>query len=66
MRAVPMSVVLFSLAACGTGAKVSRDDLAQSKAEYQICLAGNVQTPNKCEALHQAYEADLQAYKPGD
>ncbi|MDY0188998.1 MAG: hypothetical protein RBR16_13860 [Syntrophus sp. (in: bacteria)] len=48
---------------CGIAAKVrARNDLEASKAAYKRCLEAHPDDPSTCEALKQAYKADLKAY----
>jgi hypothetical protein len=53
------------LSGCGIAAKVNaRNDMEASKSAYKACLAHQSQDdPSSCEALRQAYEADLSAYR---
>lgn len=60
-----MAVCLAGLVgACGIAAKVNaRNDMEASKVAYKTCLAQNPQGISGCEAAHEAYEADLAAYR---
>ncbi|MDC8449181.1 MAG: hypothetical protein LV473_12580 [Nitrospira sp.] len=55
---------VLMLSGCAIAAKVrARDDMEASKAVYKRCLQEHPDDPLKCEALRQAYEADLKAFR---
>jgi hypothetical protein len=53
--------VMASLNGCGA-ANLGLRGLDSSKAAYMRCLEQNPEDPSKCDALRQAYEADLRAF----
>lgn len=55
-----VAVLLLSiLTGCAIAAKINaREDYEASTANYKQCLAANVATPQRCEALRLAMEAD--------
>jgi hypothetical protein len=56
--------VIAALAGCGVAAKVNaRHDMEAAKVAYQACLAQHGQDVAACDALREAYEADLLAYQ---
>jgi hypothetical protein len=52
-------LLCLPLGACGVAARVqSRADYQQSEASYKACLMANAATPQNCEGLRLAMEAD--------
>ena len=57
-------VIAGMVAGCGIAAKVNaRNDMEASKAAYKTCLWVHSQDVTACEALREAYEADIVAYR---
>jgi hypothetical protein len=56
-------LLALPLAGCGLAAKVeSRQDYQASEAQYKACLTANPATPQNCEGLRLAMEADERKY----
>jgi hypothetical protein len=61
--ATTAAVSCLALGGCGIGAKVeARNDYQASEAQYKACLVENSATPQKCEGLRLAMEADERKY----
>jgi hypothetical protein len=53
----------FALGGCGLAARhEARTEYQASAAKYKACLGGNPSTPQKCEGLRLAMEADERKY----
>lgn len=57
-----VSLLLGLLNGCSS-TSLGLSGFESSKAAYQRCLEQNPDDPSKCEALRQAYEADLRALR---
>lgn len=63
MRAQLLLVLCLPLAGCGLAAKVdARREYQDSAAQYKTCLTSNPASPQNCEGLRLAMEADERKY----
>ena len=62
LMALGLLLVMASLMGCGAATHMS-SGLESSKAAYMRCLERNPDDPSKCDALRQAYEADLRVFR---
>jgi hypothetical protein len=63
MRIMGIVALCIALGGCGIAARVdSRNDYQASTANYKNCLTANPATPQNCEGLRLAMEADERKY----
>jgi hypothetical protein len=63
MRIIGIVALGAALSGCGIAARVdSRNDYQVSTANYKNCLAANPASPQNCEGLRLAMEADERKY----
>jgi hypothetical protein len=63
MRVLFLLIGCLCLGSCGIAAKVdARNDYQVSETQYRNCLMANSATPQSCEGLRLAMEADERKY----
>jgi hypothetical protein len=61
LMALGLLPVMLSLLGCGGAPRLS--SLESSKTAYMRCLEQNPDDPSRCDALRQAYEADMRVFQ---
>jgi hypothetical protein len=62
LMALGLLSVMVLLMGCGAAPRLS-SGLESSKAAYMRCLEQNPDDPSRCDALRQAYEADVRVFR---
>ena len=61
--AILLGILSISVAGCGLAARTdARNEYRSSTADYKACLTANPATPQNCEGLRLAMEADERKY----